>query len=382
MSRSRSIVRICTVTLLTGLVLALAIPPAFAHGDGMQDPAMAGTGTAPVTPGPNATPVSIMIEVPPTGQLGGTITATATLTDADGMAIAGAMVVFETDAVWGAEFQGHMAIGSAETNDAGVASITYQLRTSGDVEVAAAFAGDHDHLPAEEETSLKVAGDQQLYSPSVGLRIPWLNLWVLAAVIMLVWSVYLAVGRRVIRIFRLGRVVAASAGTGRSSTRREFLRGLLPLGTEAAIATFGLGLVTVVARSPHTHGNLMDPPSTAAYGRSPVARVGQMAEMRQMPSPLSRDVSFSSEVLPIFLANGGPHVVLPQYSPAPGGLQLDSHEHVLAKDGVVVPGDPEASEIVAHLLSAGMQMPPSIPPLPDEQIQLIVTWIAQGARNN
>jgi len=48
----------------------------------------------------------------------------------------------------------------------------------------------------------------------------------------------------------------------------------------------------------------------------------------------------------------------------------------------VVPGEPEESELVEHLLSVGMQMPPSVPPLPAEQIQLIVSWIAQGARNN
>jgi len=29
-----------------------------------------------------------------------------------------------------------------------------------------------------------------------------------------------------------------------------------------------------------------------------------------------------------------------------------------------------------------MQVPPSAPPLPDEQIQLIVSWIAQGARDD
>ena len=61
---------------------------------------------------------------------------------------------------------------------------------------------------------------------------------------------------------------------------------------------------------------------------------------------------------------------------------LDSYEHLMAKEGVVVAGDPEASELMEHLLSPGMQMPPSVPPLPDEVIQVIVTWIAQGAKNN
>ncbi len=54
----------------------------------------------------------------------------------------------------------------------------------------------------------------------------------------------------------------------------------------------------------------------------------------------------------------------------------------MAKEGVVVPGKPERSEMIEHLLSPAMQMPPSVPPLPADQIQLIVTWIAQGARDN
>jgi hypothetical protein len=54
----------------------------------------------------------------------------------------------------------------------------------------------------------------------------------------------------------------------------------------------------------------------------------------------------------------------------------------MSRDGIVVPGEPEESELIEHLLSPGMQMPPSVPPIPDETIQLIVTWIAQGAKDN
>lgn len=86
--------------------------------------------------------------------------------------------------------------------------------------------------------------------------------------------------------------------------------------------------------------------------------------------------------MPIFLANAGPHVVMPEHSPPPGGVMLDTYGHVMAMEGVVVPGHPEESELVEHLLSPAMQMPPSVPPLPSEQIQAIVTWIAQGAKDN
>lgn len=126
----------------------------------------------------------------------------------------------------------------------------------------------------------------------------------------------------------------------------------------------------------------MAPPQTADFSRSPVARIGQPMDMRAMPEPLSRSVSFSKDVLPIFQRHGGPHVVRPVSSPPPGGLMLDSYEHLMAKEGVVVPGKPEKSELIEHLLSVGMQMPPSVPPLPVEVIQIIVTWIAQGAKDD
>ena len=115
---------------------------------------------------------------------------------------------------------------------------------------------------------------------------------------------------------------------------------------------------------------------------SPYMLAPGLRMMRPMPPPLDRAVSFSREVLPVFLASGGPHTVAPDHSPPPGGVRLDTYEGVMAKEGVVVPGKPEESELVEHLLSVGMQMPPSIPPLPNEQIQLIVTWIAQGAEDN
>lgn len=379
MRRSNPISWISAVALLAALTLVLMTRPAFAHGDEMAEP------TATPSPaqgsGPRAMPVHLEIEVPEEAQLGEPITVRATLTDAHDDPVVGAMVIFETDAVWGEELQGHMTVGAAETDQAGVAALTYELRSSGDVEVAADFAGDRLHQPASEETLLHVTGGRQLYTPSVGLRIPWLNLWVIAFVVALVWVLYLAVGARLVSISRSETVGHAAAAADRTS-RRQFLRRLLPLGAEVGVASFGAGLVALVLRSPHTHGNLLDPPSTAAYRRSPVARVGQLAEMREMPPPLDREVSFSSEVLPIFLASGGPHVVLPEHSPPPGALRLDSHAHVLEREGVVVPGDPEGSEMIEHLLSVGMQMPPSIPPLPDSQIQLIVTWIAQGAKDN
>ncbi len=386
----RARIRVAAAVIVGLLALGLAPRPALAHGDMSDQPPEAqvpepgpemnggmGAGAAsPVTP-------NLEVKLPMEARLGGAFTARAILTDGRSHPLPGMTIVFEADAAWGGELQGHMVIGTAVTNMDGVATLTVHPRSSGAYEVAAYFPGSGRYGPVMQEADLRVRGDAQLYSPSAGIKIPGLNLWVLAAVIGIVWGTYFLVGLRVLAIVRppLPAMDVAESAAGRT-TRRQLLARALPLGAQAGIAAAGAGLVAIVARSPRTHGNLMAPPSTSAYGRTAVAHIGQAMAMREMPMPIDRVVSFGDEILPIFLANGGPHVVAPTHSPPPGGLRLDSYRGVMAKEGVVVPGKPEQSELVEHLLSVGMQMPPSVPPLPDEQIQLIVSWIAQGARDN
>ncbi len=335
--------------------------------------------------GPKAEEVEtpmLELRVPEEAELGDTITIVAVLTDPhDGAPIPDALITFETPAYWGEEFSGPMVIGTATTDADGVARITTQLRDSGDVDISADFDGDSVFAAAMNEAHVDVHGSRQLYSPTAGIRVPGLNLWVLAGVIAFVWTLYFLVGLRVLAIARPSAAEVAVTVPG-ATTRRQFLGRLLPLGAQAGIASMGAALVTVVARSPRTHGNLMAPPSTRGYERTPVAHVGHRVEMREMPMPLDRRVGFKEEVLPILLMNAGPHVILPENSPPPGGVRLDTYEHVMEEEGIVVPGHPEESELVEHLLSPAMQMPPSIPPLPDDQIRLIVTWIAQGAKDD
>jgi hypothetical protein len=52
----------------------------------------------------------------------------------------------------------------------------------------------------------------------------------------------------------------------------------------------------------------------------------------------------------------------------------------------VVPGDPDGSFLIEKLTSdsprAGVRMPQDRPPLDEVEIELIRTWIAEGAVNN
>ncbi len=88
---------------------------------------------------------------------------------------------------------------------------------------------------------------------------------------------------------------------------------------------------------------------------------------------MAAEVSFSADVWPIIEeyaldAHGGK-----------GGIYLESYDDILE---TVTPGDPENSLLYKALIADGVpQMPPS-GPLPDEMIQTIYDWIAQGAMNN
>lgn len=385
--RVRGRTRVCLLGV-AALVTVLALPPAaaWAHGEMEEEPGNEETQhVASEDRHGSREATELELRLPEEARLGDHVRLETVLMEHGehgDEALGGVPVTFEAPAVWGEEIQGPMVLGTATTDEDGTAWIEIEVRTSDEVEVTASFYGDEEHRPSAASGELMVEGTKQLYAPTVGLRVPWLNLWVLAAAIALVWGLYLVAGSRILAIARAPAARGEAEPTRPATTRRDFLRRALPYGAVAGVAALGAGLVGIVARSPRTHGNLMAPPATQRYARTPVAFVGQRLEMREMPPPLDREVSFSREVLPIFLQNAGPHVVMPEHSPPPGGVMLDTYNHVMAMDGVVVPGHPEESELVEHLLSPAMQMPPSVPPLPGEQIQLVVTWIAQGAKDN
>ena len=94
------------------------------------------------------------------------------------------------------------------------------------------------------------------------------------------------------------------------------------------------------------------------------------------PSP-----SFQDDILPILTnrcAFAGCHV-----AGGPGGIDLRTYDAVIAggsKGAIVIAGDAGESELVKQIIAG--KMPPSGPPLPAAQIQLIIDWINEGAKNN
>jgi hypothetical protein len=63
-------------------------------------------------------------------------------------------------------------------------------------------------------------------------------------------------------------------------------------------------------------------------------------------------------------------------TPAPYGVRLDSYAHIRDTPGLVAPGRPADSRLVTVLLDPAVQMPPSVPPLPDDEIRVIASWVA------
>ncbi len=70
------------------------------------------------------------------------------------------------------------------------------------------------------------------------------------------------------------------------------------------------------------------------------------------------------------------------------GFQVDSYRHVMqgTKYGpVIVPGSSNSStlyRLIAGKANPEIRMPYHRDPLPEETVELIATWIDQGAKNN
>lgn len=115
------------------------------------------------------------------------------------------------------------------------------------------------------------------------------------------------------------------------------------------------------------------PATTAAATAAPAAT-----------EPAQSSVSFARDIAPIFQERC---VKCHAGSGAPRGLHLDTYENVMKGSEfrpVVVPGDPEASELVRRIRGDSTpRMPFDGPPfLSDEQINTIIEWIKEGAANN
>ncbi len=141
---------------------------------------------------------------------------------------------------------------------------------------------------------------------------------------------------------------------------------------------YGSGYYTAVfeSRRPRPVTTL---PGPATRPQSSPAEIGGAATAPESAegSAASGAIDFEQEILPIFLARC---VECHGAEEQSARLRLDSLENALAKDEVIIPGDPEASELIIRVSLPPDDidiMPQEGEPLSPEQIELLRRWILQ-----
>jgi hypothetical protein len=175
----------------------------------------------------------IMIGAPAQSKLGEALTVQAVLADSQGHPISKEVIYFTTQSTFLSD-SSDVVLAQAMTNGKGQAVAQFVDDFSGTITVHAEFRGDTKYASSDATTQIGSIGGQQVYSEHVGVDIPGLNVppvgapmaslqwseqgiprfiqslwpamngWPIAAVLLLVWSMYLLALRFVFRVAALG----------------------------------------------------------------------------------------------------------------------------------------------------------------------------------
>jgi hypothetical protein len=118
---------------------------------------------------------------------------------------------------------GDMVVGTGITDSDGVASVQFEARMTGSLQVKAIFAGNDTYAASFATAPLSVGGSQQLYKPDIGIRLRgitatpigqdssvghWLlSGWPIGALLIVIWSAY------AVAVFFMSRISAEATGT-------------------------------------------------------------------------------------------------------------------------------------------------------------------------
>lgn len=99
--------------------------------------------------------------------------------------------------------QGKVLLGTTKTNAKGLADLNFEPRVAGAHQVTAEYATPGEAQPETSSISMSIAGSTtQLYRSTAGVSIPGLSVWVLIAVVSVVWIILLSVALRIFLIAR------------------------------------------------------------------------------------------------------------------------------------------------------------------------------------
>ncbi len=121
---------------------------------------------------------------------GETVALAAYLQDPLGNPIYDAEITFTLDVEF-LNVSDTIEIGSAITDEQGLALIEYEPRIEGANNITARFEGNDVFAAVNSVGSLEVVGDGQLYREFRPYRIPGANVWMTTAVITIVWIVFI-----------------------------------------------------------------------------------------------------------------------------------------------------------------------------------------------
>ncbi len=197
------------------VLLLLAIAPSSARAQGIQGP------------------TQIVLGAPAQSNVGGDLTVQAVLADSQGHPISKAMIFFTTETTF-LNTKSDVVLAQAMTNANGQAVAHFVDDLSGPLTLRAEFRGDTQYAPSNAAIQVATAGNGQVYVEHVGVDIPGFNVppvsapmasiqspqqtlvrsiqslwpamngWPVAAVLLLVWSMYLLAIRFVFRVAALG----------------------------------------------------------------------------------------------------------------------------------------------------------------------------------
>lgn len=178
-------------------------------------------------------PTQIVVGAPAQSSLGGPVTVQAVLADSKGHAISKAVIYFTTEATFLGKTS-DVVVAQAVTNADGQALAEFVDDFSGSITLRAEFQGDSQYAPSDATVEINASGGDQVYTEHVGVDIPGFNVppvsgpkaslqspqqsisrfvqslwpamngWPVAAVLFLVWSMYLLAVRFVFRVAALG----------------------------------------------------------------------------------------------------------------------------------------------------------------------------------
>ena len=209
--------RIIRVLIIAMILMFLTFSPPTARAQGMQEP------------------TQIVVGAPAQSYLGEALTVQAVLADSKGRPISKALVYFTMETTF-LNQKSDVVLAQAVTNGNGQAVAKFVNNFSGMFILRAEFQGDTQYALSNATTQIATAGNRQVYAEHIGVDIPGFNVppvsapmasvqslqqqsilrfiknlwpammgWPVAAVLLLVWSMYLLSVKFIFRIAVLGR---------------------------------------------------------------------------------------------------------------------------------------------------------------------------------